>query len=148
LLGAAVLMSSADGPPADVLELVRACRGACMGNQVQRPVYVAVLAALDAVRGKHARARRRFDDAASIAGRAGLVDCVLDVYRLAARSYPAGSRERPMYEWLERTLAARIAAAPGLSTKQLAEGAFAPPIEVPSARDFTPSALPPRAEPS
>ena len=43
--------------------------------------------------------------------------------------------ERGMYERLAATLAERIAAAPGMSVRQLAEGAFAPPIEVPRVTD-------------
>ena len=140
LLGAVVLSApraQPGGPRADVLQLARACRSACMGNAVQRPVYLAVLGALDAMRGAFARAQRRFDLAATRALDSGLVDGVLDIYRLGARAFPPGRSERPMYEWLERTLAARMASAPGVSARQLAEGGFAPAIEVPLARDFT-----------
>jgi hypothetical protein len=133
LLGAILLTTAR---PGDARPLIRACRKSCLRSAAQRPGYLAVLAALDAMTGQLARARRRFDAATDMALASGLVDVVLDAYRLAARTHPAGSDGRAMYAWLEHTLAARIAAAPGLSVRQLAEGGFAPPIEVPLPRDW------------
>ena len=128
---AAALLTEPGGPSPRLLKLVRASRKLCMVNAVPRALYVAVRGALDARAGKLRQARRRFEDAVDVGLAAGMVDAVLDVYRLAAHVFPEGSPERGTYESLERTLAERIAAAPGMSTRQLAEGAFAPPVEVP-----------------
>jgi serine/threonine protein kinase len=132
LLGALVLTGAADAA-----RLVRACKKTCLGNLVQRPGYLAVQAALLALRGKHERAGRGFAAATDAALGSGLVDGVLDVYRLAARVHPAGSAPRRMYTWLEATLAARMIAAPGLSAQRIAEGGFAPRVQVPRASEWT-----------
>jgi hypothetical protein len=133
LLGALVLTGATDAA-----RLTRACKKTCLGNQVQRPGYLAVQAALLALRGKLDAAARGFTAATDAALASGLVDGVLDVYRLAARVHPAGSDARRCYTWLEATLAARMVAAPGLSARQIAEGGFAPRVEVPRASEWKP----------
>ncbi len=132
----AVLLMEPGAPSARIARLVRACRSMCMNNAVPRALYVAVGAALDARRGATGRARRRFEEATELGIAAGMIDGVLDVYRLAARVLPEGSRERAVYERLEHMLAERIAAAPGMSTRQLTEGECAAPVIVPRASEL------------